>query len=83
MKNVYDTSIIYITDTGDMLRKPPNYIYRRKPTDEVYEVKQGQTLHSISLMRYGDTRYWSVIAIVNHIIDPFSDLGGKQIIIPS
>lgn len=83
MKNIYDDSVLCLLPSGDVLRKPASYIHKRKSTDTLHTVKQGQTLHTISLIKYGDVRYWSNIARANNIIDPFKDLTGKQIIIPS
>lgn len=40
---------------------------------ETYDIKDGDTLQSISMDKYGSQDYWFVVALVNHIEDPFYD----------
>ena len=81
--NPYLTS--YSIDYGDgdtSLERVP-YVHESVGNDINHTVLDGETLQSISDKYYGDSGYWDIIADVNDITNPISDLvAGMVIMIP-
>ena len=49
----------------------------------IYKVVAGDTLESIAYDQTGDSSNYYILAQINNILDPFENLEGKNLIIPS
>lgn len=75
--------LIYPDNTFEII--PDKLEYSLQGNEEIYTIKQGDSLHSIAVEKLGDSGLWYKIADLNNIINPFSEeefYDGLQIIIP-
>lgn len=55
---------------------------KRKTTEQVHQVRAGETAQSIATLVYGDPRRWRPLCKANGIDDPMSIEAGSQLLIP-
>jgi len=57
--------------------------YEIKDGDKVIIGKQGQSLKSIAIREYDNEDYWFILADINDMVNPFDDLTGLELTIPT
>lgn len=79
----YTNGYIISYENGDIsLERIPTYQVNQQLVT-VHTVLEGETLQSIAYKYYGDSGYWSLLADVNEIFNPFAELEkDMEIIIP-
>lgn len=65
------------------LALPQKIDARQRPDDVFYDVKSYDTLTSIAATFLEDSRRWWIIMEYNNISDPFVDLSGRVLRLPS
>lgn len=80
-QGLYDNGFIINYKEGDQgLYR--NFLGLRGSVNDIYHtIKEGETLYSIALKRYGDSSLWYIIADVNDIIEDIFDLPVNQVIV--
>lgn len=79
----YTNGYIISYENGDIsLERIPTYQVNQQLVT-VHTVLEGETLQGIAYKYYGDSGYWSLLADVNGIFNPFAELEkDMEIIIP-
>ena len=79
----YTNGYIISYENGDIsLERIPTYQVNQQLVT-VHTVLEGETLQGIAYKYYGDSGYWSLLADVNNILNPFAELEkDMEIIIP-
>lgn len=79
----FDGSNLYKDEEGIIYTGSIRYLYFPQKGDKLHTVLPDETLQHIAYKYYGDSGYWYMIGIANHILNPFKELKeGMSIIIP-
>lgn len=74
--------VVYGNGESSLETGSPPHIITNK--DKIHTVKDGETLHSIAYQYYRDSGKWYLIAVANHIFNPFKEIiPGIKLIIPN
>lgn len=84
MYDPYSNGFVVDLEDGDiMVERVPAQPTQLSNPKAVHTVLEGETIQSIAFQYYGDSGYWPVIADVNSIYNPFTDLKpNMQLYIP-
>jgi nucleoid-associated protein YgaU len=82
MKAYREILVYHFVDGTKLLEENSNRRFL-SPEDDIHRVGSEQRLVDIAFAFYGDHEEWYGLALANNLIDPWEDLIGQQIIIPS
>lgn len=83
MKSPYEEAYGLQYDNGDTSLERIPYQYNPSSSDTYHTVISGETLQSISFKYYGDSGLWYILADVNNIYNPISEIKeGLELLIP-
>jgi len=80
--NPFSIGRILQLDDGELTLEGGELIYTPSPKDGHYTVTQGDTLQNIAYRRYGNSKYYWVIAKVNNILFALDLTLGMELIVP-
>lgn len=79
----YENSYIVEYPNGEQTLERFSYEHDKSSKDIIHTVLDGETIQSISFKYYGDSGFWYVIADMNGIYNPITEvIPGIQILIP-
>lgn len=83
MKSPYEEAYGLQYDNGDVSLERIPYQYNPSSSDIYHTVISGETIQSIAFKYYGDSGLWYIIADVNNIYNPITEVvEGLELLIP-
>lgn len=84
MNSPYENAYVIQYDNGDITLERLSYEYVPSNNDVYHTVIEGETIQNIANRYYRDSGLWYIIADVNSIYNPFTEIiPGTKLLIPN